>query len=39
MGHGYAGIDNELYVNPKAGIFFSEPRPDSVRSSPPSRHW
>jgi NAD(P) transhydrogenase subunit beta len=24
MGHGYAGIDNELYVNPKTGMFFSD---------------
>jgi H+-translocating NAD(P) transhydrogenase subunit beta len=24
MGHGYAGIDNELYVDPKTGMFFSD---------------
>ena len=24
MGHGYAGIDNELYTDPKTGIFFSD---------------
>ncbi len=24
MGHGYAGIDNELYANPKTGMFFSD---------------
>ncbi len=24
MGHGYAGIDNELYVNPKTGTFFAD---------------
>jgi NAD(P) transhydrogenase subunit beta len=24
MGHGYAGIDNELYTNPKTGMFFSD---------------
>jgi NAD(P) transhydrogenase subunit beta len=24
MGHGYAGIDNELYVNPKTGMFFAD---------------
>src|SRR6266700_1412273 len=24
MGHGYAGIDNELYVNPKTSMFFSD---------------
>jgi H+-translocating NAD(P) transhydrogenase subunit beta len=24
MGHGYAGIDNELYTNPKTGMLFSD---------------
>ncbi|WP_189786077.1 NAD(P)(+) transhydrogenase (Re/Si-specific) subunit beta [Streptomyces capitiformicae] len=24
MGHGYAGVDNELYTNPKAGMFFAD---------------
>src|SRR5690348_16289562 len=24
MGHGYAGIDNELYSNPKTGMLFSD---------------
>jgi NAD(P) transhydrogenase subunit beta len=24
MGHGYAGIDNELYLNPKTGMFFTD---------------
>jgi H+-translocating NAD(P) transhydrogenase subunit beta len=24
MGHGYAGIDNELYADPKTGMFFSD---------------
>jgi H+-translocating NAD(P) transhydrogenase subunit beta len=24
MGHGYAGVDNELYVNPKTGMFFAD---------------
>jgi H+-translocating NAD(P) transhydrogenase subunit beta len=24
MGHGYAGIDNELYANPKTSMFFSD---------------
>jgi NAD(P) transhydrogenase subunit beta len=24
MGHGYAGIDNELFVNPKTGMFFAD---------------
>ncbi len=24
MGHGYAGIDNELYANPKTGMFFAD---------------
>ncbi len=24
MGHGYAGIDNELYTDPKTGMFFSD---------------
>jgi len=24
MGHGYAGIDNELYTNPRTGMFFSD---------------
>jgi len=24
MGHGYAGIDNELYIEPKTGMFFSD---------------
>ncbi len=24
MGHGYAGIDNELYSNPKTGMFFAD---------------
>ena len=24
MGHGYAGTDNELYANPKTGMFFSD---------------
>ena len=23
LGHGYAGIDNVLYTNPKTGMFFS----------------
>ncbi|HTW20175.1 MAG TPA: NAD(P)(+) transhydrogenase (Re/Si-specific) subunit beta [Mycobacteriales bacterium] len=24
MGHGYAGIDNELFTNPKTGMFFAD---------------
>ena len=24
MGHGYAGIDNELYTNPRTGMFFAD---------------
>ncbi|WP_089107425.1 NAD(P)(+) transhydrogenase (Re/Si-specific) subunit beta [Streptomyces hyaluromycini] len=24
MGHGYAGIDNELYTNPRTGMFFTD---------------
>ncbi len=24
MGHGYAGIENELYTNPKTGMFFAD---------------
>ncbi len=24
MGHGYAGIDNELYVDPKTGMYFAD---------------
>jgi NAD(P) transhydrogenase subunit beta len=24
MGRGYAGIDNELYTNPKTGMFFAD---------------
>jgi NAD(P) transhydrogenase subunit beta len=24
MGHGYAGLDNELYANPKAGMLFAD---------------
>ncbi len=24
MGHGYAGLDNELYTNPKTGMFFAD---------------
>jgi NAD(P) transhydrogenase subunit beta len=24
MGHGYAGIDNELYTDPKTGMLFSD---------------
>jgi H+-translocating NAD(P) transhydrogenase subunit beta len=24
MGHGYAGIDNELYSNPKTSMFFAD---------------
>jgi NAD(P) transhydrogenase subunit beta len=24
MGHGYAGIDNELFVNPKTGMLFAD---------------
>jgi len=24
MGHGYAGIDNELYTDPKTGMFFAD---------------
>ena len=24
MGHGYAGIDNELYANPKTGMLFAD---------------
>jgi NAD(P) transhydrogenase subunit beta len=26
MGHGYAGIDNELYVNPKTSMYFADAR-------------
>jgi NAD(P) transhydrogenase subunit beta len=26
MGHGYAGIDNELYSDPKTGMFFADAR-------------
>ncbi len=26
MGHGYAGIDNELYANPKTSMFFADAR-------------
>ncbi|GAB1510836.1 NAD(P)(+) transhydrogenase (Re/Si-specific) subunit beta [Actinophytocola sp. KF-1] len=26
MGHGYAGIDNELYSNPKTGMYFADAR-------------
>jgi NAD(P) transhydrogenase subunit beta len=24
MGHGYAGIDNELYIDPKTSMFFAD---------------
>ena len=24
MGHGYAGIDNELYTDPKTGMLFAD---------------
>jgi NAD(P) transhydrogenase subunit beta len=24
MGHGYAGIDNELYTDPRTGMFFAD---------------
>jgi H+-translocating NAD(P) transhydrogenase subunit beta len=24
MGHGYAGIDNELYTDPKTGMYFAD---------------
>jgi H+-translocating NAD(P) transhydrogenase subunit beta len=24
LGHGYAGINNELYVNPKTAMFFAD---------------
>jgi NAD(P) transhydrogenase subunit beta len=24
MGHGYAGVDNELYTDPKTGMLFSD---------------
>ena len=24
MGHGYAGIDNELYLNPKTAMYFAD---------------
>jgi len=24
MGHGYAGLDNELYTNPKTGMLFAD---------------
>jgi NAD(P) transhydrogenase subunit beta len=24
MGHGYAGIDNELYANPKTSMYFAD---------------
>ncbi|ELP66461.1 NAD(P)(+) transhydrogenase (Re/Si-specific) subunit beta [Streptomyces turgidiscabies] len=24
MGHGYAGIDNELYTDPMTGMFFTD---------------
>ncbi|MDX2678363.1 NAD(P)(+) transhydrogenase (Re/Si-specific) subunit beta [Streptomyces sp. NY05-11A] len=24
MGHGYAGIDNELYTDPRTGMFFTD---------------
>jgi NAD(P) transhydrogenase subunit beta len=26
MGHGYAGIDNELYTDPKTGMLFADAR-------------
>jgi hypothetical protein len=26
MGHGYAGIDNELYLDPKAAMYFADAR-------------
>jgi NAD(P) transhydrogenase subunit beta len=26
MGHGYAGIDNELYADPKTGMLFADAR-------------
>ena len=39
MGHGYAGIDNELYTDPKTGMFFSDakarPRRDHRRGQGP----
>jgi NAD(P) transhydrogenase subunit beta len=24
MGHGYAGIDNELYTDPRTGMYFAD---------------
>src|SRR5690606_30919502 len=27
MGHGYAGIENELYTNPKTGMLFADAKP------------
>ena len=48
MGHGYAGIDNELYTNPKTSMYFADAktalaeltapsRPSSAEPPPPAR--
>ena len=31
MGHGYAGIDNELYTDPKTGMFFADAKQGLAR--------
>ena len=39
MGHGYAGIDNELYTNPKTGMFFSDAKAGLAEITAASRPW
>ena len=39
MGHGYAGIDNELYTDPKTSMYFADAKtalrgPDQRRQDP-----
>ncbi|MGW2638490.1 NAD(P)(+) transhydrogenase (Re/Si-specific) subunit beta [Streptomyces sp. NPDC001348] len=31
MGHGYAGVDNELYTDPKTGMFFTDAKQGLIR--------
>ena len=37
MGHGYAGIDNELYVDPKTSMYFADAKKALAEMTPRSR--
>ena len=39
MGHGYAGIDNELYVDPKTSMYFADAKKALTELTARSRPW